>query len=71
MENLCANAEVYNKKKLLRKGVYYDLIGNVGMLIDELERYRRSFFYDDFQTEFLTVELDGEEYLIANRIPNR
>ena len=44
--------------------MYYDLICNVGMLIDELERYRRSFFYDDFQTELLTVELDGEEYLI-------
>ena len=43
------------------------MIGNVGMLIDELERYRRSFFYDDFQTEFLTVELDGEEYLIDGR----
>ena len=58
------NAEVYNKKKFFRKGVCYGLIGNVGMLIDELERYRRSFFYDDFQTEFLTVELDEEEYLI-------
>ena len=40
------------------------MIGNVTMLVDALEKYKRQFYYDDFQTEFLTVELDDEEYLI-------
>lgn len=53
-----------NKKKLFGKGVCYGLLSNARLLIRELERYLRSMIYDDFTTEFITVELDDEEYLI-------
>ena len=42
----------------------YGLLSNARLLIRELERYLRSMIYDDFTTEFITVELDDEEYLI-------
>lgn len=53
-----------NRKKLFRKGVCYDLMCNARLLINELDRYLQQLRFDDFQTEFITVELDEEEYLI-------
>lgn len=40
------------------------MISNTRLLIDELQRLSRQLRYDDFQTEFITVELDEKEYLI-------
>lgn len=42
----------------------HGLLSNARLLIRELERYLQQLRYDDFQTEFITVELDEEEYLI-------
>ena len=45
-------------------GVYYDLIANSRLLVKELQRLCQQLQYDDFQTEYITVELDEKEYLI-------
>lgn len=42
----------------------YGLLSNARLLINELNRYLQEIRFDDFQTEFITVELDDEEYLI-------
>lgn len=42
----------------------YGLLSNVRLLIRELERYLQQMRYDDFQTEFITVELEDKEYII-------
>ena len=40
------------------------MISNARLLINELNRYMQQVRFDDFQTEFITVELDEDEYLI-------
>lgn len=40
------------------------MISNTRLLINELQRLSQQLMYEDFQTEFITVELDEKEYLI-------
>lgn len=45
----------------------YGLIANTRLLVNELERFTRQLQYEDFFTEYITVETeDGEQYLIDN-----
>ena len=40
------------------------MISNARLLISEIDRYLQQLRFDDFQTEFITVELDDDEYMI-------
>lgn len=40
------------------------MISNSRLLVSELKRAMRMMQFDDFQTEYITAEVDGEEYVI-------
>lgn len=48
----------------MKGGVGTEVISNSRLLISELKRMSERSLFDDFHTEYITIDVDGQEYLI-------